>query len=45
VGADAFTIMRLAGHFSVTISEETVESAFEKLGRHKEKALKTSDGQ
>jgi integrase len=50
-GADAFTIMRLAGHSSVTISQryvhptgETVELAFERLERLNAKALKTDDG-
>jgi integrase len=50
-GADAFTIMKLAGHSSVTISQryvhptgETVELAFERLERLNEKAQEATGG-
>jgi integrase len=51
-GADAFTIMKLAGHSSVTISQryvhptgETVELAFERLERLNKKAQEIGDGE
>jgi len=50
-GADAFTIMKLAGHSSVTISQkyvhptpETVERAFDKLEALNRNALAASSG-
>ena len=50
-GADAFTIMKLAGHSSVTISQryvhptgETMELAFDRLEKLNQKALKASSG-
>lgn len=51
-GADAFTIMKLAGHSSVTISQryvhptpEAVERAFERLESLNQKALESSSKQ
>jgi integrase len=48
-GADAFTIMKLAGHSSVTISQryvhptgETIELAFDRLEKLNQKALEAS---
>jgi hypothetical protein len=48
--ADAFTIMKMAGHSGVTISQryltherKPVEPAFERLGRFNEQALKTAN--
>jgi integrase len=50
-GADAFTIMRIAGHSSVTVSQryvhptgETVELAFERLEKLNQRALGASNG-
>lgn len=50
-GADAFTIMKLAGHASVTISQryvhptgETIERAFDKLEKLNQKALEAVNG-
>lgn len=49
-GADAFTIMKLAGHSSVTVSQryvhptpESVELAFERLERLDRKALERTE--
>jgi integrase len=48
-GADAFTIMKLAGHSSVTISQryvhptgETIELVFDRLEKLNQKALEAS---
>jgi integrase len=50
-GADSFTIMKLAGHSSVTISQryvhptgETMELAFDRLEKLNQKALEASNG-
>jgi len=50
-GADAFTIMKLAGHSSVTVSQryvhptgETIELAFDRLEKLNQKALEASKG-
>ena len=50
-GADAFTIMKLAGHSSVTVSQryvhptgETVELAFDRLAKLNQKALNAPNG-
>ena len=50
-GADAFTIMKLAGHSNVTISQryehptgETVQLVFDRLENLNQKALKAPDG-
>jgi integrase len=50
-GADAFTIMRLAGHSSVTVSQryvhptgETVQLAFDRLELLNQRALEASSG-
>jgi len=51
-GADAFTIMKLAGHSSVTVSQryihptgETVQLAFDRLEALNKRALEASSGQ
>lgn len=51
VGADAFTIMKLAGHSGVTVSEryvhptgETVQLAFDRLEALNRRALKGAKG-
>jgi integrase len=51
-GADAFTIMKLAGHSSVTVSQryvhptgETVQLAFDRLEAMNSHALEASSGQ
>jgi len=50
-GADAFTIMKLAGHSSVTVSQryvhptgETVQLAFDRLETLNRRALKSPSG-
>jgi site-specific recombinase XerD len=50
-GADSFTIMKLAGHSSVTVSQryvhptsETVQLAFDRLEELNQKALNAATG-